>query len=64
MPSSVIAGVRYDAERERLVVNFVTGLVYEYVDVRADVARAFRSALSKDTFFNAYIRDRYDHREA
>ena len=63
MPSSVIAGIRYDAERERLVVNFVTGRVYEYVDVPPDVARAFRSAFSKDTFFNAYIRDRYDHRE-
>ena len=34
MPSSVIAGIRYDAERERLVVNFVTGRVYEYVEVR------------------------------
>jgi hypothetical protein len=51
MPSSAIAGIRYDAEHERLVVNFVTGRVYEYVDVRPDVARAFRSAFSKDTFF-------------
>jgi hypothetical protein len=29
MPSSVIAGIRYDAERKRLVVNFVTERVYE-----------------------------------
>jgi len=63
MPSSVIAGIRYDGERKRLVVNFVTGRVFEYIDVPPDVARAIRSAFSKGTFFNTYIRDRYDHRE-
>lgn len=63
MPSSVIAGIRYDADRHRLVVTFVTGRVYEYVDVPPNVARAFRSAFSKGTYFNAYIRERYDHRE-
>jgi hypothetical protein len=63
MPSSVIAGIHYDAERRRLTVTFVTGRVFEYVDVPPNVARAFRSAFSKGTYFSAYIRDRYDHRE-
>jgi hypothetical protein len=63
MPSSVIAGIHYDSARERLTVNFVTGRVYEYVDVPPGVARAFRSAFAKGTYFNAYIRDRYDYRE-
>ena len=63
MPSSVIAGIDYDAERHRLVVTFVTGRVYEYVDVPGNVARAFRSAFAKGIYFNSYIRDRYDHRE-
>jgi hypothetical protein len=63
MPSTVIAGIQYDAQRERLAVTFVTGRVYEYVDVPPDVARAFRSAFSKGTYFNSYIRDRYDFRE-
>lgn len=63
MPSTAIAGIQYDADRERLMVTFVTGRVYEYVDVPAHVARAFRAAFSKGTYFNTYIRDRYDYRE-
>lgn len=63
MPSSVIAETHYDRQRERLTVTFVTGRVYEYVDVPAEVAASFQSAFSKGTFFNGYIRDRYDFRE-
>ena len=44
-------------------VTFVTGRVYEYVDVPVEVAASFQSAFSKGTFFNTYIRDRYDFRE-
>ncbi len=63
MPSTVIAGIQYDAERQRLAVRFVTGRVYEYIDVPPHVARAFRSAFAKGTYFNTYIRERYDFRE-
>lgn len=44
-------------------MTFVTGRVYEYVDVPVEVAASFQSAFSKSTFFNTYIRDRYDFRE-
>ena len=63
MPSSVIADMEYNPRRERLMVTFVTGRIYEYVDVPSHVAAAFQAAFSKGTFFNAYIRDRYDFRE-
>jgi hypothetical protein len=63
MPSTAIANLKYDGSRERLVVTFVTGRIYEYVDVPAEVAASFQSAFSKGTFFNSYIRDRYDFRE-
>jgi hypothetical protein len=63
MPSSAIADIDYDHVAERLVVTFVTGRVYEYVDVPSHVAAAFQSAFSKGTFFSAYIRDRYDFKE-
>jgi hypothetical protein len=62
MPSTVIA-IDYDTERERLTVTFATGRIYEYVDVPAEVAASFQSAFSKGTFFNGYIRDRYDFRK-
>ncbi|MGB6350287.1 MAG: KTSC domain-containing protein [Pseudolabrys sp.] len=63
MPSTVIANIEYDDQRERLTVTFVTGRIYEYVDVPIEVAASFQSAASKGTFFNSYIRDRYDFRE-
>ncbi|MGH6665052.1 MAG: KTSC domain-containing protein [Pseudolabrys sp.] len=63
MPSSAIADIRYDSGRERLIVTFVSGRIYEYVDVPADVASSFQSAFSKGTFFNVFIRDRYDFKE-
>ena len=63
MPSNAVAEVSYDHARERLAVTFVTGQVYEYVDVAVEVAASFQSAFSKGTFFNTYIRDRYDFRE-
>jgi hypothetical protein len=63
MPSNVIIETRYDHARERLTVMFVTGRIYEYVDVPVEVAASFQSAFSKGAFFNTYIRDRYDFRE-
>lgn len=63
MPSTAIKNIEYHATRARLTVTFVTGRIYEYVDVPSEVAASFRSAFSKGTFFNSYIRDRYDFRE-
>ena len=63
MRSTAIADIEYDRKRERLTVTFVSGCIYEYVDVPAEVTASFQSAFSKGTFFNSYIRDRYDFRE-
>jgi len=61
--STAIADIHYDQQSERLTVTFVTGRIYEYVDVPPEVAASFQSAFSKDLFFKGYIRDRYDFRE-
>ena len=63
MPSTAVANIEYDQRRERLTVTFVTGRIYEYVDVPLEVAASFQSSFSKGTFFNSYVRDRYDFRE-
>jgi thymidylate synthase len=63
MPSTVIADLEYEPDRRRLIVTFVSGRRYEYLDVPCDVFAAFQSATSKGTFFNARIRDRYRCRE-
>lgn len=59
MPSSVIAGFDYDAEKSVLTVRFTTGRVYAYEDVPHRVYEAFRFARSKGRYFNEYIRDRF-----
>jgi lysyl-tRNA synthetase class 2 len=63
MPSSVISSFTYQPERRRLIVTFVTGRVYEYDDVPANVATNFRASFSKGVYFNAHIRDHYKFRE-
>ena len=63
MPSSVIAKIDYEAEHARLTVTFMTGRVYQYLMVPADVVTAFKAAASKGNFFNSRIRDHYPCRE-
>ena len=59
VPSSVIQSFVYDKEEHRLVVRFVSGKVYSYDDVPADIVDGFRAAASKGSYFNEIIRDRY-----
>jgi hypothetical protein len=63
MPSTAIADIEYEPDRERLTVTFVTGRIYEYFDVPPDEAAAFQSAASKGAYFNHRIRDRYRFHE-
>lgn len=63
MPSSVIRFFRYAPDTRELKVTFVSGRLYVYEDVPAEVATAFRDARSKGTFFNREIRDRYTYRD-
>ncbi len=63
MPSSVIEDFEYEEELARLTVTFTTGRVYQYFMVPPDIASSFQAALSKGTFFNTRIRDRFSFRE-
>ena len=63
MPSSVIQAIDYEPEHSRMTVTFTTGRIYEYYMVPAAIASAFQSAVSKGTFFNKRIRDKYVCRE-
>jgi hypothetical protein len=63
MPSTAVRYFRYDSAKRDLQVTFVTGRRYIYADVPPDVFDAFRAAVSKGTFFNREIRDRYAYRE-
>ena len=59
--STAIRAIRYDEERQRLLVRFVDGDEYAYVGVPGDVHRSFARALSKGRFFAEMIRDRFPY---
>lgn len=62
MPSSVIRFYSYDADTRDLTVGFVSGRLYLYKNVPAEVAAALKEARSKGAFFNREIRDHYVYR--
>jgi hypothetical protein len=61
MPSTVIRNFRYDPDRRRLHITFISGRRYAYQDVPADLAEEMRLAFSKGTFFNRRIKDRFEY---
>jgi HTH-type transcriptional regulator/antitoxin HigA len=61
--SSAISDIRYDPSRRALHITFVSDKQYIYARVPKSVYEAFRSAESKGTFFNKFIRDAYAFQE-
>jgi len=57
--SSVVASVGYAAKTRTLEVEFVSGRIYQYLDVERDTHDALLAAPSKGTYFNAHIKDEY-----
>ncbi len=54
--SSVLAGLRYDLDRQQLWLRFQTGEIYVYRNVPAPVLQAFIDAPSQGQYFNSAIR--------
>ena len=59
MPSSVIRSYSYDEARRVLTITFVSGEVYDYLDVPPEVHLALRLASSRGRYFGSHIRNRY-----
>ncbi|MGQ4275045.1 KTSC domain-containing protein [Terrihabitans sp. B22-R8] len=63
MPSTAISNIRYlPADRELDVTFLGSGRTYTYLGVEPDIHDEFLRARSKGRFFNARIRDHYEHR--
>ncbi len=60
--SSALRSVGYDREARVLEVQFVSGTVYRYADVPADVHEALMSAPSHGRYFHQAVRDRFAYR--
>ncbi len=56
MPSSVIRKYYYKAELEILRIFYVSGAVYDYMEVPQEVFDEFRAAFSKGTYLNKKIK--------
>jgi hypothetical protein len=63
MPSTAIRARSYDTASAALTIIFVTGRIYVYEKVPADVVADFNAAFAKGRFFNQHIRDHYRYRE-
>ena len=61
MPSSVIAGIFYDSEKLILRIVYVSGSIYEYLNVPGDVYDQFKTSFSKGTFLNNNIKGNYSY---
>lgn len=56
MPSSVIRKYYYKPELEILRIIYVSGAVYDYLEVPQEVFDEFRAAFSKGTYLNKKIK--------
>jgi KTSC domain len=57
--SSMIASVGYAARTRTLEIEFLSGRIYQYLDVDRNTYEALLRAPSLGTFFNAHIKDEY-----
>ena len=60
--SASVAWIAYGASSRVLLVGFIRGTIYEFLDVPAAEHRALMSAESKGRQFNRFIKGRYPHR--
>jgi hypothetical protein len=59
MPSSVIYKITYNASSLTLRITFVSGSIYDYRNVPIEIYQGMKSAASKGTYFNQYIKGKY-----
>jgi len=63
MPSTVIADIRYDQLNGDLYLRFVSGDLYKYKNVPAEVYEQLMKATSKGTFLNKSIKRNFDYQK-
>lgn len=57
--STAIRAVGYDEQSRRMTIVFVDGGAYDFCGVPMDVYEGLMNSRSKGSYYNWYIRDRY-----
>jgi hypothetical protein len=60
MPSSVVAAMKYNADRELLRIIYVSGDVYDYKHVPEKVYKEMKASGSKGTYLSHFIKGVYE----
>jgi hypothetical protein len=63
MPSSVVAGIHYYPSTRILRVIFVSGTIYDYLNVPEKVYAEMKTAFSKGTYLNKSIKGFYKYKK-
>ena len=56
MPSTVISKYYYKPDLQILTIVYVSGMVYDYLDVPQEIFDEFRAAYSKGIYLNKNIK--------
>lgn len=59
MPSTVIKSYRYFPQEKILRIEYLSGIIYDYLEVPQQVFDDFRAAFSKGTFLNKEIKGKF-----
>jgi hypothetical protein len=63
MPSSVVSSFSYDHASATLRVVFVSGMVYDYLNVPGKVYIEMKASASKGIFLNTHIKGHYSFKK-
>ncbi len=59
MPSSVVAAINYDEASSTLRITYVSGMIYDYLDVPESAYREMKASGSKGNYLNYWIKGKY-----
>ena len=55
--------MNYDPERLKLRIGYVSGMIYDYLNVPLEVYKEFKRARSKGIYLNKHIKGSYDFKK-
>ncbi|MES2430260.1 MAG: KTSC domain-containing protein [Bacteroidota bacterium] len=59
MPSTVISKMIYNIDKKILRIIFLSGAIYDYLNVPENIYKEMQSAFSKGEFLNKFIKNNF-----